>query len=117
MARLVQLQPAALSTANTVTVSSSAGGPVRCSYAARSGIAWHLTGVNVYLAGPSSNTLTVYDGTSSGTAVFATGINSTAASFQWNYPLRNTAGNALTVVISSASTGWVYLNSNAYGEN
>ena len=117
MARLFQLQPAEFSTAGPQIASSSAGGPLNVVLAANTGGGKRvLTQINGYLAAPTSQTLTVYDGTSSGTAIFATGINSTMFDLKWDYPLRGSNSNAITVVVSSASTGWVYLNAMGFTE-
>jgi len=117
MARLFQLQPVTWSTADIIAISTTGGGTLSCLLSSASGVTKLLTKVSWYLAAPSSQTLTVYDGTSSGTAIFATGVNSSQGDINWANPLRGAVGNAVTVVLTSATGGGrVYMNISGYPE-
>lgn len=87
--------------------SSSAGGALSVALAAQTGVKPMLANVAWGVASPAADqSLTVYDGTSSGGVIWRIGIATSGPQVvQFTNPLRGTAGNAMTVILSSGSTG------------
>lgn len=99
--------------------SSSAGGPLVVTLTATAGNKrWHIQELLWSVdAAPSSQTLTVYSGTSSGSRILEVEIGSSGHDGMFLPPLRASANSAATVVLSSGSTGGVRLNVLAYQDD
>ena len=107
MPRLGQFQPIPGSSANVVA-SSSGGGLLRASLAASTAGKQHdIVHVGWAVTTPlATQTLTIYKGTSSGTAIYEMGIISSGrGTLDFAYPVRGGVNTAVTVVLSSGSTG------------
>lgn len=104
------------STTGTCTVTATAG----------PGVVWNLTSLSVSLAGPTlgpNGKVTVYDGTTSGTAIYAEylpgpGSGSVGNTVECKIPkdaqgrpgLQGTPGNAMTIVVNGTGANKVIIN-------
>lgn len=117
MPRLVQQRPT-FADANNIAASASStpGAAAKVTFSAPSSnlhnylsmVAWSLD-----IAPSSDQTVTVFDGTSSGTAIYQTSVGSSGFDQVLLPPLQGSPGTQMTVRFSSGSTGKMYLN--AYG--
>lgn len=112
--RIIQGRPIDGSTGTVA--SSSAGGPIRVTLTAPTGNKRHHIHQLVWSvdAAPSSQTLTVYDGSTTADVVLQFEIGSSGHDTFFLAPLRTSPNTAATIVMSSGSAGSVYLNVFAY---